>query len=152
MKGDADAVFNRWLADIRADRKRLYLYSERRKHIDLLMGYLKENEVEMDDAVFLKNKVVDVLVHEEGQKGKDRYKDWKKNTQEDFDDGIQLTYVQGLGGSLGSLSYKQDPEIVAWAHERFGTRLSAAALKDCHSIGNTLYFLYMEDFRRKQTC
>ena len=152
MKGDAQAVFNYWLAVIRSDKSRLYVYSERRKHLHCLMHYLKENEIDMDEASFLKNKVVDVLVHEEGKKNKGKYKDWVKNAKDDFDDCLQLAYVQGLAQPESSLDYKQDPDIVAWAHEKFGNNIPARALKDCHSIGNVLYFSYIEDLRRKQTC
>lgn len=157
MKGDVDAVFDRWVADVRSDKKSLYLYDERRRHLEYLMGYLITNEIEMDDAKFLRNKVVDILVHEEGKKGKGKYKDWVQNVLNDFDDCIQLTYVEGLSksGYKSKPDYKQDPEIVKWAMDKFGPNIPPKVLKDCHTIGNSLYFLFIEEFynhRRQKIC
>lgn len=148
---DVHEVVKRWLADIRSDQSSRYLYGKRKEHIELLMQYFIEYQIAQDDAEFVRKKVVESLVTSEGMKGKDRHKGWKENTENDFDDAIQLTYVKGVDYS-SSPDYKQDPDIVAWAHEKFGNNIPARALKDCHSIGNVLYFSYIEDLRRKQTC
>ena len=145
-----EETVTRWLADIRIDRKSQYLYRDRKEHLELLMGYLKTNDVSMDDASFLKRKVVEALVHTEGMKNQGKYKNWQKTVEEEYDDWIQRTYVPGVSIPKASqkLDYILDPDIVGWAKKKFGNDIHPNILKDCHQIGNVLNIMFIDEFYR----
>ena len=122
-KLDSGEVFDRWVADVREDRSARYTYQDRTRHLENLMGYLKMHDVSKDDAQFLKRKVVEILVTKEGMKNNGKHKGWKENTENDFDDLIQRTYVEGLRPTeikaiRGSQGY--DPKIVTWCKSNYG--------------------------------
>ena len=149
-----DQAVNRWGAGIRDDRSSQYLYRDRKEHLELLMTYFIDNDISMEDAdtSYIKRKVVETLVHSEGMKDKGKYKDWKKNVETEFDDWIQITYVPESTIKLASKpDYKQDEDIVHWAKSKFGSDIPPQILKECHTIGHSLYNLFVDEFydRRK---
>lgn len=153
-KFTADEILKAWLAKIRQDKTSQYLYRDRKEHLEHLMVMLTAQEVEMDDVIALKRHVVAGLVHAEGMKGQGRYKGWKENAETDFDDAVQIAYNSELINMTTSSKpdYKQDPEIVSWVTKKFGNNIPPSVLKDCHTIGHSLYFLYFEDVRKEQSC
>ena len=151
---DIHAIFKRWVADIRSDADGRYSYRNRTKHIELLIGYFKQHGVDQDSAQSLKRKVVEILVTPEGMRGKDKHKGWKENTENDFDDAIQMAYVPGvstlkvehLKGAHGF-----DPNVVAWAKNKFGKNVDEEILKACHQPMNVYQLMFINDFFKRNT-
>lgn len=146
-KLDETEVFNRWLADVREDKGSRYTYEDRKEHIQTLMGYLTKYEIAQDDAQFLKKRVVEALVHEEGRKGKGKYSGWKENVEADFDDAIQRTYIPGLSVDIKPVRGAQeyDPRIVSWCKTRFGDHVGPDVVKAAHQPLHTFWIMCMED-------
>ena len=151
---DASDVFNKWLSYLEKDGFDRYSRASREPQITALAEMLIEFNVDFISAKFLKTKVIQTLMTEKGYKKKDKHSNgnWLKNTEMDFDRIIADYYVKDpvKTSSQYEKEYKQDPEIVAWAVGKFGKDVSPKLLKDCHTIGNSLYFWFVEDLRKEQ--
>jgi hypothetical protein len=146
-KLSAQEVLKKWTSDVRQDISSRYTYGNRKEHIENLMGYLKMHDVDKDDAQFLKNKVVEVLVTEEGRKGKGKHKGWKENVENDFDDAIQQAYVPGLSSEIKPIKTAQgyDPRIYNWCKAKFGNHVGENIIKAAHQPLHTFWIMCMED-------
>ena len=148
IKLDGREVMKRWLADIRSDGSSRYLYNKRQEHIELLMQYFLEHGVEQIEAQVMKNKVVEYLVTPEGLKGKNNHKGWKENTENDFDDAVQRTYVP----APSSIEFKRqktaqgyDPRIVKWAKARWGDHVGDDIIIAAHQPLHLFWMMWMKD-------
>lgn len=149
-----DDAYNRWIADVREDIGSRYGYQDRKKHIEILMGYLKMYNISMDDAQFLKKRVVEALVTKEGMKGNGKHKGWKENTEADFDDAIQKAYVPGLEKiDFKPLKNAQghDPRIVQWAKKKFGEQIGEEIVVAAHQPMHALWMMFMNDHYNRDT-
>lgn len=153
---DSTDVFNKWLNYLEADGFDRYSRASRAPQIEVLAEMLIEFKVDFESAKWLKTKVVQALMTERGYKKKDKHSNgnWLRNTEMDFDRIIADYYIQDPAKTETQYAkeYTQIPEVVEWAVEKFGKNIPRQALKDCHTIGNMLYFEYVEDFRRKERC
>ena len=141
-------VFDRWIADVRADGSIRYTYEDRKRHLENLMGFLKIHNIAKDDAQFLKKRVVETLVTKEGLKGKGKHSGWKENTENDFNDYIQRLYVPGLpAADFKRIKTAQgyDPRIVSWAKAKFGDHLGQDMINAAHQPLHTLWNMFMLD-------
>lgn len=154
-ENNSDLVFKRWLADVREDRSLQYKYGERKNHIENLIAALVAEGVDQDDAQFLKRKVVDTLVTKEGMKGNGRHKGWKETAENDFDDAIQRAYVPALKKAdldyKASQTFKEDPNIVAWCKKKFGSNVHILTIKEVHTPGTALRFMFVNEFYNRNT-
>ena len=153
-KPDVFEVFNRWAADVRKDKLSQYKYGERKAHVQNLIGYLKQYDIDKDDAVMLKRKVVEVLVHEKGMAGKDKYKGWKENVETDFEDAISIAYTPGLEKTnFQPLRNAQgyDPRIVKWAKQKFGDQIGEDIVQAAHQPMHALWMMFMNDHYNRDT-
>jgi hypothetical protein len=152
-KTETDA-FNRWIADVREDIGSRYGYEDRKKHIQILMGYLVEYGIAMDDAQFLKKRVVEALVTKEGMKGKGKHSGWKENTEADFDDAIQKTYVPGLKKAefmVQKTAQGYDPRKVKWAKEKFGDHVGEDIIIAVHQPLHLFWIMFMREYHKINT-
>lgn len=152
-KLDSDEVFARWLADVRVDSSKRYTRAHRKEHLAALMGYLKMHDIPQDDAQFLKRKVVEALVTKEGMRGQGKYKNWKENTEEDFDDLIQHTYVPALSVKIEPVKSAQgyDPVLVKWCKQRFGDSVGEELIKAAHQPLHMLWCMAINETFNRNT-
>lgn len=147
-KLDENECLNLWIATVRRDKSSQYTYNQRQGHIDSLMVLLTENGVDQDSAMMLKRKVVETLVSVEGMRGKGKHNGWKENTENDFNDAIQLTYVQpNVRVEFRKIKTAQgyDQTIVNWAKEKFGDHLGQDMINAAHQPLHTLWNMFMLD-------
>ena len=83
-----DEIFRAWLALIRQSESSQYLYRDRKEHLEHLMEMLVAQGIDRLSASSLERKVIEGLVHSEGMKGQGRYKGWKENVKNDFEDAV----------------------------------------------------------------
>lgn len=149
---DSNDVFNKWLNFLKKDGFSRYSNAGRAPQIEVLAEMLIEFNIDFEDAKMLKNKAIQILMTEKGYKKKDKHSNgvWLKHTEMDFDRIIADYYLNysTKTPSQYEKEYKQDPEIVAWAVGKFGKNVSPKVLKDCHTIGNSLFFWFVEDLRK----
>ncbi len=154
-KLDNHECVKKWASELRADRSAQYLKSNRKVHLENLMEYFTVHEVSQDDAEFTKRSVVEILVTPTGMTGtKAEHKTWKTNTERDFDDAIQNTYVLGLKDiAIKPLKTAQgyDPDIVGWIKGRFGNHVGPEMIKAAHQPGHTLWMMFMNEFFNRDT-
>lgn len=152
-KLDADEVFKRWLADVREDNHTRYTRSDRKRHLENLMGYLQMYNVPQDDAQFLKKKVVEALVTKEGMRGQGKYQNWRENTENDFDDLIQKTYVPAPSVKIEPLKAAQsyDPLIVNWCKKKYGDHVGEEFIKAAHQPLHVLWCMCLNETFNRNT-
>lgn len=121
-----DEVLNSWQNSVKKDYSNRFLYGVREEILEQLAEMLMANEIELDDARFLKMKVKKFLVTEEGLKGKNRYKGWTDNVDKDYDamlveyysnNKVQPTIVKDYGHGA---YMDENPIMTAWAKDSFG--------------------------------
>lgn len=154
---DVYDVFNKWLNYLERDGFSIYTHASRAPQLEMLAEFLIEFNIPFEDAKSIRTKVIQTLMTEDGYKKKNKHKNgnWLKNTEIDFDRIMADYYINDPNKTTSQYAkeYKQDPEIVAWATDKFGGNIPASVLKDCHTIGNSLYFLFIEEFyNRRKTC
>ena len=139
-----------WLADLRQDISSQYLFDERKEHISDLMLLFTTNNIAQDDAQMMKNKVVEALVTKDGMRGNGKYKNWKQNAENDFDDAIQLTYVKPHVKTITSLKTAQgyDPRIVKWAKDKYGAHVGDEFIKAAHQPLHLFWIEWMTDYHK----
>jgi len=152
-KMDENDVFNRWIADVREDMGSRFGYQDRKLHLENLMGYLKMHNIPMDDAMFLKKRVVETLVTKEGMKGKGKHSGWKENTEADFDDAIQKTYVPGLVESNirpTKTAQGYDPNIMAWIKAKYPQGVREDFIIAAHQPMHFLWLMFIKDHFKRE--
>lgn len=154
QKLDCNQVYNRWLAEVRLDRINRYTRANRKEHLAKLIASLQEYGIDQIEAQMLKRKVVEALVTEEGRKNKGKHKDWVKNTEEDFDDLIQVAYIPVLQRTitpLKSAEHNNDPRIVTWCKTKYGEHVHEDILTAAHQAGHMLWCMCLNETFKRNT-
>ncbi len=154
MKLDENECVDLWIAVIRKDPDERYTFDKRKEHLETLMEYFTDNEIDKDSAQMMKRKAVEALVTKEGMKGKGKHNGWKENAEADFNDAIQLTYVlPNVSKKLKPLRNAQghDPRIVKWAKEKFGEQIGEDIVIAAHQPMHALWMMFMNDHYNRDT-
>ena len=149
----ADDVYNKWkcLLDNPKEYSLVDKYDKHRRleHIEVLVQWLIEYDIEFEQAKGLKNRVMLFLTTEEGRKGKGKHKNWKENTLTDFDKIVASMYMEDPKPTkkkeiaVDPLRIPADNRIVEWANKKYpGNTLM---ITEAHRIGSIFYFEYLED-------
>jgi len=152
-KLSAKECVKRWGAGLREDRAKLYKQDERKKHLKTLMQYFKTNDISHFQANAVQKEVIDVLVTKEGQKGKEKYATWKPNAIQDFEDAVQIAYVDGVSEEAEqqaqpmkkSWNYTVMPDIMAWLKYKYGPNVKQAIIDAAHTPGHEIRYKFYEE-------
>lgn len=149
---DSDDVFKGWLSLIRQNEDIRYKYNNRKAHLEDLMDMFLNANISMEEAYIYKNRVVKALVTEEGMKGRNKHKNWKENTENDFEDAIQFAYNPLLKNQVikKNLNYQPVHEIVNWAKSKFGENVPQDVLRDCHTLYHLFNMQFINDFYKRK--
>lgn len=151
-KLDVLDVFNLWAGTLNDPKQYSvedkYDKSKRIEHIEFLAAWLQDYNIDYEDAKGLRNKVMVFLTTEEGRKGKGKYKNWKENALQDFDQTLARMYMDIPKSPSSStvadpFRIKQDDAIVNWAEAKYGE--DTLVIAEAHRIASPFYFEYLED-------
>lgn len=157
----ADDVFRMWKVETKELGANKYAATERVELIDMLCELLRKYGIDIDDARFLKKKVIEVLVTKEGMKGSGKYKGWKETTENEFLDNLLVYYVDDFeivnsteqiknsksrNQYYGEIGYMDRTQlIVEWTKFMFKKKWTESICLEAHKIGSSLWLLFEKE-------
>jgi len=151
-----DQLFDMWISYLREEGTDRYKNSERTRHIFELIEMFKYSGMTYEECKMYYNKVLDALCHDEGKKGKGKYKGWKETVETDFNACLASTYIEKLpkndvdeaiSRTFNNLKKSMDfnEDIEQWVNEKFGTDFTESLIEDAHIFDSLLNIKYLEE-------
>jgi len=150
-KYSSDDIFNKWLGGLnRENITEKYKYSERKRYIQDLADLLKSGGVDFDEAKILRTQVLNTLTTREGRKGSGKYKDWKNNVLNDFDQIIADTYIDldknvdsDSDIKIDAATIEIDELIKEWVLKKYDG--NEYIMKKAHDPSSFIYIEFIKD-------
>lgn len=142
-------IFMRWASEVKEEGVHRFLYKGRRERIDMLVQYLFEAGIELDDAQILKNKIGPILVTKEGFKGQGKYKDWLKNVHDDFLESLANTYGDQILAKPPVYNAKMLPKssvITEWCKYTYGSLFNDQIEEEARTYGSPIFLKMIREF------
>jgi len=139
---NSDKIFNAWKYSLKEEGGGLYLYQNRRSHIEQLIEYFCNNGVDYETALTYKRDVLHSLTTKEGRKGKGKYKGWSENVVVDFEEALAFYYTD-KEGNLDDIVLERDSEISRWVDEKFNG--NEKILIEAQKVGSFYYLKFIGD-------
>jgi len=148
-----DDIFMNWKSGLDVDR---FTYENRSESIDSLVQSLYDHGTPMDDALFLRNRVIATLVTKEGMKNTGKYKGWKDNVSSDFEECVSRVYVTELLDKFLDIknmtidsSIPLNKKILDFIYEKYGI-VTERMIVEAHTIGTEINAFFFSN-HSKQT-
>ncbi len=155
----AKQIFNKWLRYIYQDGYSRFTYKESQGHIEHLVSWFKDENIDYEDAKMMKREAVDNLITKEGKKGKGNHKGWKERLIKDFDSTVDDFYIQLDPPSMVRNEMKdapwwqfeedEDGWIKKWITETYG--YSDQLYLEARRVGSLFWMEYLKA-RFSKTC
>lgn len=152
---DAREIFTIWRNDL--DGTERFLYKERKENIENLVNDLYNAGASIEDVRFLKNEVLVSLITKEGMKNTGKYKGWKDNVINDFDDVVTAVYLTNTLDSIRDLNtinsrhyIEMNDQIIDWLYDTYNY-VSREMLVEAHNPSSFLNNIFLEKYRKDLT-
>lgn len=143
-------IINHWKVEVAKNYgSSRFTSSARLDILNMLFESLINNNINLEDASFLKREVDKFLVTDEGRKGKGRHKGWGDNVEMEFDN-LLVEYYQNNSPipkrEYGTYPILDKHELITqWAIDKFGEMWNDELNLQAHTHGHRFNLEFQKD-------